>query len=102
MVTEDLVKEALKTVYDPELGVDIVNLGMVYDVSVADGGKTVGVTVTLTTMGCPLYDEIHDEIQTKVKEIQGVEVVTVNLTFAPPWTPEFMSDEAKLLFKYMF
>lgn len=102
MITQDLVKEALKTVYDPELGVDIVNLGMVYDVSLKDEGKTVEVTMTLTTMGCPLYDEIHDEIQNKVKEIQGVQVVTVNLTFTPAWTPEFMSDEAKLLFKYMF
>ena len=54
MITQDLVKEALKTVYDPELGVDIVNLGMVYDVALKDEGKTVEVTITLTTMGCPL------------------------------------------------
>jgi len=102
MVTEDLVRETLKTVYDPELGVDIVNLGMVYGVDITDEGKHVVVTMTLTTMGCPLYEELNGEIKEKVGAIAGVEDVYVNLVFSPPWTPEFMSDEAKLLFKYLF
>lgn len=102
MVTEDLVRETLKTVYDPELGVDIVNLGMVYGVQIDDTGKWVEVTMTLTTMGCPLFDELNGDIKEKVGSIQGVEQVSVNLTFNPAWSPEFMSDEAKILFKYLF
>lgn len=102
MVTEELVRETLKTVYDPELGVDIVNLGMIYDIDVAEGGKKVGVTMTLTTLGCPLYEELNGEIRQKVGDISGVEDVDVKLVFDPPWTPEFMSEEAKLIFRYMF
>ena len=102
MVTEDLVRETLKTVYDPELGVDIMNLGMIYDVKIEDEGKKVTITMTLTTLGCPLYEELNGEIRDKVGSISGVEDVDVKLVFDPPWTPEFMSEEAKLIFRYMF
>ncbi|KPV43594.1 metal-sulfur cluster assembly factor [Alicyclobacillus ferrooxydans] len=102
MVTEEQIRETLTEVLDPEIQIDIVNLGMVYGVDVFDEGKRVKITVTLTTMGCPLYDEIKDQIVERVKAFDGVEDVEVELTFDPPWDKEMMSDEAKLVFKYLF
>jgi len=102
MVSEAQIREALTDVLDPEIQIDIVNLGMVYGVDVAEGGKNVTITVTLTTMGCPLYDEIKAEIVDKVASFEGVENVTVDLTFDPPWDKDMMSEEAKLVFRYLF
>ncbi|MFB5190352.1 metal-sulfur cluster assembly factor [Alicyclobacillus fastidiosus] len=102
MVTEELVRNMLTEVLDPEIQIDIVNLGMVYKIDVEDGGKRINVTMTLTTMGCPLYDEIKDEIVERLTSLEGVEDVEVTLTFDPPWDKEMMSDEAKLVFKYLF
>ena len=102
MVTEEQIRETLTEVLDPEIQIDIVNLGMVYGVDVFDEGKRVKITVTLTTMGCPLYDEIKDQIVERVKAFDVVEDVEVELTFDPPWDKEMMSDEAKLVFKYLF
>lgn len=102
MVSEAQIREALTDVLDPEIQIDIVNLGMVYGVDVAEGGKSVTITVTLTTMGCPLYDEIKAEIVDKVASFEGVEDVTVDLTFDPPWDKDMMSEEAKLVFRYLF
>lgn len=102
MVTEELVRKMLLDVLDPEIQIDIVNLGMVYGIAVDEGGKKVTVTVTLTTMGCPLFDDIKEDIVEKVSSLEGVETVDVELTFDPPWDKEKMSDEAKLVFKYLF
>lgn len=102
MVTEDLVRNMLLDVLDPEIQIDIVNLGMVYGVDVSEDGKIVTITVTLTTMGCPLYDDIKEEIVDKISTLDGVEKVDVVLTFDPPWDKEMMSEEAKLVFKYLF
>ncbi|GMA62329.1 metal-sulfur cluster assembly factor [Alicyclobacillus fastidiosus] len=102
MVTEELVRNMLSEVLDPEIQIDIVNLGMVYKIDVEDGGKRIHVTMTLTTMGCPLYDEIKEEIVERLTSLEGVEDVEVTLTFDPPWDKEMMSDEAKLVFKYLF
>ncbi|WAH35823.1 metal-sulfur cluster assembly factor [Alicyclobacillus dauci] len=102
MVTEELVRNMLSEILDPEIQIDIVNLGMVYGIDIADEGKSIKVTMTLTTMGCPLYDEIKDEIVERLTSLEGVENVDVELTFDPPWDKEMMSEEAKLVFKYLF
>jgi FeS assembly SUF system protein len=86
---------ALKTVYDPEIPVDIYELGLIYKVDVADN-KDVAVEMTLTAPGCPVAGEMPEMVKTAVEGVEGVGQVTVNMTFDPPWTPEKMSDEAKL------
>jgi metal-sulfur cluster biosynthetic enzyme len=87
-VSEAAVMQALGTVCDPELGMSIVDLGLVYDVRVGDGG--VGVTLTLTAPGCPIHDLIPEWVRTAVMRVPGVEQVDVTLTFEPPWTPDRM------------
>lgn len=85
-VTEEQVMEALGTVFDPELGMSIVDLGLVYDVAVEGG--SVGVTMTLTAPGCPIHDVMAGWVRAAVAAIPGVERVEVQLTFEPPWTPD--------------
>ena len=93
MVSEDQVTEALTNVIDPELGLDFVELGLVYDVDI-DGGD-VTVTFTLTSPGCPIGPQVSEQIKEFVCEIEGVENVVPKMTFSPPWTPERMSEDAK-------
>jgi metal-sulfur cluster biosynthetic enzyme len=95
MVTRDDVIEALHSVEDPELGMDIVELGLFYDVEI-DGGN-VKVVHSLTSMGCPAGPMIQEGIHEAVRALPGVENVEVELTFDPPWTPERMSDDAKFI-----
>jgi metal-sulfur cluster biosynthetic enzyme len=102
MVTEELVRGVLTDVLDPEIQIDIVNLGMVYGVDISEDGKKVVVTMTLTTMGCPAFDDIQAQVIQKVKDLPGVEEAEINLTFDPPWDKEMMSEEAKLVFRYLF
>ena len=87
--------EALRQVEDPELGMDIVELGLLYDVAVE--GPAVTVTYTLTSMGCPAGPMIQESIHDAVAALPGVEQVEVELTFDPPWTPDRMSDDAKFI-----
>ena len=93
MTTVDDVTEALRDVIDPELGLDFVELGLIYDVAV-DGG-TVHVTFTLTSPGCPIGPQVSEQIEEFVSELDGVEEVQSTMTFSPPWTPEKMSEDAK-------
>ena len=93
-LTEKLVT-ALKTVYDPEIPVDIYELGLIYKVDVADN-KDVTVDMTLTAPGCPVAGEMPVMVKDALKGVDGIGEVTVNMTFDPPWTPERMSEEAKL------
>jgi metal-sulfur cluster biosynthetic enzyme len=95
MPTKDEVVEALRQVEDPELGMDIVDLGLLYDVEIE--GPNVKVIHTLTSMGCPVGPMIQEDIDRVAREVPGVEDVDVELTFDPPWTPEKMSDEAKFI-----
>jgi metal-sulfur cluster biosynthetic enzyme len=95
MPTKDDVIEALRQVEDPELGMDIVDLGLLYDVEV-EGGN-VKVIHTLTSMGCPVGPMIQEDIDRAARELPGVEAVDVELTFDPPWTPDKMSDDAKFI-----
>ncbi len=95
MPTREEVVEALHQVEDPELGMDIVDLGLLYDVEV-DGSK-VKVSYTLTSMGCPAGAMIQEDIDRVVGELPGVENVESEVTFEPPWNPDRMSEDAKFI-----
>ena len=86
---------ALKTVYDPEIPVDIYELGLIYKVDVADN-KDVTVDMTLTAPGCPVAGEMPGMVKSALEGVEGIGEVSVNMTFDPPWSPERMSEEAKL------
>ncbi len=95
MALREQVFEALRGVEDPELGMDVVDLGLVYDVEV--DGSSVKVIHSLTSMGCPAGPMIQEDIHRAASEVEGVEAVQVDLTWDPPWTPERMSDDAKFI-----
>ena len=95
MTTKEDVFEALRQVEDPELGMDIVELGLLYDVEIDD--SKVRVTHSLTSMGCPAGPMIQEDINRVAREVPGVEDVAIELTWDPPWTPERMSDDAKFI-----
>ena len=95
MLTKDKLINQLKNVPDPELGISIVDLGLVYDAKIDDKGN-VEVLMTLTTMGCPLFDLIADPVRSELKKLKGVKDVNVELTCEPPWSPDKMSEEAKI------
>ncbi len=98
-VDEQAVWDALKTVYDPEIPVDIVNLGLVYDVHIVEtdeGGNAVDITMTLTAPGCGMGPFIVDDVRAKTLAVENVTDVHVDLVFDPPWDRSMMSDEAKL------
>jgi metal-sulfur cluster biosynthetic enzyme len=95
MPTKDQIVEALHMVEDPELGMDIVELGLFYDAEI-DGPK-VKIVHSLTSMGCPAGPMIQDGIYDAARSVEGVEEVEVELTFEPPWTPDMMSDDAKFI-----
>jgi metal-sulfur cluster biosynthetic enzyme len=98
MPTVEDVQEALTNVIDPELGLDFVELGLIYDVEVEDGD--VFVTFTLTSPGCPIGPQVSEQIEEFVSELDGVGNVHSKMTFSPPWTPELMSEEAKFALGY--
>lgn len=87
------LREALKDVFDPELGYNIVDLGMIYDVVIEGGHVTI--TMTLTTPGCPASEMIQGGVHQRLLAIEGVEGVEIDLVWEPPWGPEVMSPEAK-------
>ena len=91
----DLIVDKLKTVYDPEIPVDIYELGLVYKVDLSDS-MDVAVEMTLTAPGCPVAGEMPGWVEEAVVSVEGVRSCTVNLVFDPPWDPSRMSDEAKL------
>ncbi|MCA1832831.1 MAG: metal-sulfur cluster assembly factor [Actinomycetota bacterium] len=99
VATEDDVREALKVVIDPEIGINIVDLGLVYDITVDEG--QVNVTFTLTTMGCPIGPMIEQQMQQVLSTLPGVEAINPQMVFRPAWTPEMMSEEAKAALGYL-
>ncbi len=96
MLTQDDVLAKIKPILDPELGISIVDLGLIYGVDISPD-NVVTVRMTLTTIGCPLFSLIADPIKSNVKELTQVKDVLVDLSFDPPWGPERMSEEAKIL-----
>ena len=89
----EAVTDVLREVIDPELGLDFVELGLIYDVEVEAG--TVRVTYTLTSPGCPIGPQVAEQIEEFVSDLEGVEEVQPTMTFSPPWTPDRMSEDAK-------
>jgi len=92
-VNEEQVYEVLRDVYDPEIPVNIVDLGLVYELGIDKGN--VHVVMTLTAIGCPVAGEVMAEVQERVKTVPGVQDCLVDLTFDPPWTTDRMSEDAK-------
>jgi len=94
MVTKSQVEKALDKIPDPELGVSILALGLIYKIEVKGGN--VHIVMTLTTIGCPLFDQIAEPVREGVSMIKGVKNVEIELTFDPPWTPDRMKEESKM------
>lgn len=92
---EEKIVEVLKTVYDPEIPVDIYNLGLIYKIDVDDDANAV-IDMTLTAPGCSLADFIVEDVRLRVEALESVRSATVNLVFEPEWNKDMMSDEAKL------
>jgi metal-sulfur cluster biosynthetic enzyme len=99
MINEDMVRAALKNVVDPEIGLNIVDLGLVYDVDVVDAGKAVNVDMTLTTPACPAGPMILDNAKKEIGALKDVypelEDITINLVWTPFWNPSMMSEDAR-------
>ena len=98
MPTVDEVEDALTNVIDPELGLDFVELGLVYTIEVE--GEDVFVTFTLTSPGCPIGPQVSEQMKEYVGELEGVAAVHPHMTFSPPWTPDLMSEDAKFALGY--
>ena len=92
---KDKIEETLRTVHDPEIPVNIMELGLVYEIKINEGGK-VKITMTLTAPACPIAGDIIMEVESKIRAIEGINDVHVHLTFDPPWTRDMMTEEAKL------
>jgi FeS assembly SUF system protein len=93
LVTMEEIVKALKECYDPEIPVNVWDLGLIYDVNV--DGEKVHVKMTLTAPGCPMHTFISEEVKNKLKDISGVKDASVDVVWDPPWNPEMMSKEAK-------
>lgn len=93
ILSKKTILKKLKSIPDPELGINIVDLGLVYDVKIKNG--QVKVLMTLTSMGCPLFPQISQEIEKRLKGLKEIKGVKIDLTFDPAWSPEKMSKEAK-------
>ena len=93
MITEETVKEALSQVMDPEINIDIVNLGFIYNIDI--DGTDVAVDMTLTTRGCPMHNTLGQHVVSALNNIDGIGKASVRMVWDPPWNPKMMSDAAK-------
>jgi metal-sulfur cluster biosynthetic enzyme len=98
MIAEDDVYEALSNVIDPELGLDFVELGLIYGLEIDE--STVNVTFTLTTPACPIGPQVSEQMREFVGQLQGIGKVHPKMVFDPPWSPEMMSEDAKFALGY--
>jgi FeS assembly SUF system protein len=92
---EDTIVAVLKTVYDPEIPVDVYELGLIYNIDISDAGE-VKIAMTLTSPSCPVAESLPAEVEQKAASVQGVTKATVDITFDPPWSKDMMSEEAQL------
>jgi FeS assembly SUF system protein len=95
MVTKEEVINALKNVYDPEIPVNIVDLGLIYKLEVDEQTGVIKILMTLTAPGCPMGNYIISDAEVVIKSLDGVKDVQIELTYDPPWSPEMMSEESK-------
>jgi metal-sulfur cluster biosynthetic enzyme len=93
MLDQETIYDALKTITDPEVGINIVDMGLIYGLEIED--RKVDVYMTLTSPGCPAGPQILSQVDTAVRDLDGVDEVDVNVVWSPPWTPDMLSDEAK-------
>ncbi len=93
MITEEEIRQALKVVKDPEIGIDIVNLGLVYDVTIQE--DKVYVKMTLTSPACPVGPQILNQAKEVIELIEGITLADIEMVWTPPWNPDMMSDEAR-------
>ena len=93
MVTEEVVFNAVKEIIDPEVGINIVDMGLIYGVDIED--ETVNITMTLTSPGCPAGGQLINGTQHVTQQLEGVDEVNINVVWTPRWTPEMMTEEAK-------
>lgn len=99
MVTKEKIIEVLKQVYDPEIPINVYDLGLIYNIGIKDNGD-VDILMTLTFAACPIGSYLTQKVEEEIKKIEGVGDVKVELTFDPPWTPERMSEEVKKEYGY--
>ena len=99
MVTRDQVIEVLKTCYDPEIPVNIWDLGLIYDITIVNGA--VSIKMTLTAVGCSLGPQLVSEVETKMMSVDGIETCKVEMVWSPPWSPERLSDDGRLSLQAM-
>ncbi len=97
---EEAIIDTLKRIYDPEIPVNIYDLGLIYDVNVDDEGNAL-VIMTLTAPNCPVAESLPQEVKERVSQVYGVKQAEVELTFDPPWSQEFISEEGKLMLGLM-
>jgi FeS assembly SUF system protein len=95
MMMRDKIIEALRDVYDPEIPVNIYDIGLVYEINVGESGE-VGIVMTLTSPMCPVAEWMPQDVEAKVSAVEGVSSVTVEVVWDPPWDPEMMSEAARL------
>ncbi|HZD00875.1 MAG TPA: metal-sulfur cluster assembly factor [Actinomycetes bacterium] len=101
MATEEQVLDAMRQVEDPELGVNVVDLGLVYGVEFEDEGRKVRLDMTLTSAGCPLTDMIEGATAAALIGLDGIQEAEINWVWSPPWTPERMSEDGKMELRAM-
>ncbi len=94
-INEAEVMDALRECYDPEIPVNIVDLGLIYGINIDDEAGRVEVKMTLTAMGCPMAGDVISEVEMRVGEVESVKVCKVEMTFDPPWSPDKMTEDAK-------
>ena len=94
-INEAELADALRECYDPEIPVNIVDLGLVYDVEVNTETGHVDITMTLTALGCPMAGEVMSEVEMRIMQVENVKSCKVNITFDPPWSPERMTEDAR-------
>jgi FeS assembly SUF system protein len=94
-INEAEVMDALRECYDPEIPVNIVDLGLIYGLDIDNDTATVGITMTLTAMGCPMAGEVVSEVEMRVGQVENVKTTHVEMTFDPPWSPERMTEDAR-------
>jgi metal-sulfur cluster biosynthetic enzyme len=93
MPEQALIYEKLKEIYDPEVGINIVDMGLIYSLDIAD--SKVEITMTLTSPGCPAGPQILSQVDSQVKTVDGIEDVDIKVVWSPPWSPDMLSEEAR-------
>jgi metal-sulfur cluster biosynthetic enzyme len=101
MATEEQVLDAMRQVEDPELGVNVVDLGLVYGVGLEDEGRKVRLDMTLTSAGCPLTDMIEGATDAALIGLDGIQEAEINWVWSPPWSPERMTEDGKMELRAM-